>query len=128
MDVNDAQVLQSLKALLPKHRMNDDGRIVDLSLEGRKVDDAAMNEIHQLTALRGLSLHGASVTDAGIAKIREMPLQRINLSGTLITDAGLDHIETLVDLRDIWLMDNQKLSKVRVDTLREKLRGVRIHR
>jgi hypothetical protein len=123
----DAGPVAALKPYDPICKLDNVGRVIHLKLEGRHVDDQALEAVKGLTELRGLSLHGASVTDQGLEKIRGLKLERLGLTSTRITDKGLEHVETLIRLRQVWLMQNPQLSSTRIAELKKNLHGLIVH-
>ena len=52
----------------------------------------------------GLDLTGSDVTDAGLQHLRGLPqLQELVLHHTKVTDAGLGHLSQVTRLRGLWL-------------------------
>ena len=124
LHAEDTAIIAELEAYQPTYELDNNGRIRLLKLEGRHVDDNALNHVASLKGLRALSLHGASVTDLGLEKLRDSKLERLGLTATLITDKGLDHLETMSRLRDVWLMHNNRLSSERIALLQQKPYGL----
>jgi internalin A len=64
------------------------------------IDDKALAElVQELQELKWLALIGTGVTDAGIAKLRALPsLERVWLSQTQITDAGIQQLSDIQSL------------------------------
>lgn len=55
-----------------------------------------------------VNLTGTLITDAGLVHLKEMPnLQELNLDGTKVTDAGLVHLNGLTKLTYLYLDDTQ---------------------
>jgi hypothetical protein len=75
--------------------------ILDLSLT--HITDQGMQEIKTLRAVSDLSLYFAEyVTDEGIAALKDWKrLRRLNLHGTKIGDAGLEHIAGIATLESL---------------------------
>jgi len=91
--IYDQAGLAALEAFEPTYKLSDDGRIIDLKLEGEKVTDEAVGHLAQLTELKGLSLYGSSITDNGLLPLRELGrLEALGVGKTKITDQGLAHI------------------------------------
>jgi hypothetical protein len=69
-------------------------------LLGMYADDAALRNLGTLRNLSLLGLHGASITDDGLAPLERLPqLEDLNLRETKITDAGLAHVGCMKALR-----------------------------
>ena len=53
-----------------------------------------MKELRELTNLEKLDLHGTQITDAGLEHLRKLNrLQRLILAGTDVTDEGAKRLE-----------------------------------
>lgn len=126
----DAQVLESLAAYTPKPVLNDQGRVVELKLEGAQVDDRALDNLKSLSELKLLSLYGSSVTDEGLVKLSELArLESLGLGKTKVTRRGLAHIERLPALRWLWVTDSQAISGEQVDDFKKKaVPGIVVYR
>lgn len=82
--------------------------IVKVDLHGTKVtdDDLAMFEGDRkaLTDLRYLDLRLTSVSDSGVAKLKNLKsLQTLNLFRTQLTDAGLVHVKKLTRIETLLI-------------------------
>ncbi len=113
---------------LSYHKKNPEGRIIDMRLEGRQFDDAAIEHVRKCKLLDGLSLNGSSVTDNGMDKLQDLQrLTHIAFVNTGITDRGLSYLENIPTLRDIWLTENNRLTPTGIECLKKAVRGIRIH-
>ncbi|MFO0810830.1 MAG: hypothetical protein U0746_19545 [Gemmataceae bacterium] len=66
---------------------------VVLQMANSDVTDATLDYLAGLTKLRELDLNDAQITDAGLAKLKALPLTTLRLKGTKITDAGFrEHV------------------------------------
>lgn len=73
---------------------------VVLSLEGAAVDDAGIEHLPLLSALRCLDLDGTKITDRSLRYIACMPaLEELWLECTAVTDTGLGALKSLRTLR-----------------------------
>jgi hypothetical protein len=71
-----------------------------VSLYGRPVADADLENLKGLRWLQALNLEGTGVTDAGYAHLKELTgLYHLRLKGTRVTDAALVHVKKLTGLR-----------------------------
>ncbi len=76
------------------------GRLVN----GRRLPTAMMTEVGKLTELHGLDCYGTTVTDEGLAQLKDLQkLRSIGLGATQVTDKGLVHLENLKNLQWVWL-------------------------
>jgi len=75
---------------------------------GRTVNDHNIRNLEGLTAVFGLDLSDARITDAGLESISGLTdLRYLQLSGTDITDAGLANLEQLKNLEALDLTDTR---------------------
>ena len=75
-----------------------------VGLSNTKVADAALAELRALKQLRSLNLHGTGIGDAGLNHLAgQTSLQELFLGGTKITDKGLSTIGGLKALRTLNL-------------------------
>jgi hypothetical protein len=100
----DEKVLVALDYFEPLYKVNADGRVTHLRLSGRHVPTAIMTEVGKLTELVGLDLYGTTVTDEGLAQLKDLhKLRSMGLGATPITDQGLVHLEKLHSLQWVWV-------------------------
>lgn len=129
------EALESLWDVRPNHfaptrvsyaREGDD--LVDIDFKWMRLTDEALRHLNHLSSLRRLNIHGADITDAGLAELiplrnleelnlgrtritdegiavlQELPkLRRLDISATAIGDAGLAHIAKLNNLEGLYL-------------------------
>ena len=113
---------------LEYHEKDDQGRVIDLRLEGDRFDNDAMEYVRKFKMLIGLSLMRSSVTDAGMEKIQELKrLQRINLVSTAVTDLGLSYLEKMPSLQNVWLLETKTLTARGIDSLKSAVPGINVH-
>jgi hypothetical protein len=125
----DRPAIDSLKSYHPVYQLNNNGRVVDLALEGEQVGAAALEEVRHLTELRRLSLYGASVTDESLANLKGLRrLEQLGLGATSITDKALGHLEKMACLSELWLPRQGKLTPKRIAQLRKALPGLTVYR
>ena len=123
----DEQVLQVLDPYNPLYKLDSDGRVVRLKLEGRHVLPGVLTEVGRLTELRSLSLYAASVNDESLAQLTGLEkLQNLGLGATAITDEGLVHLEKIAELRQVWLT-KANLSTEAIEKLRAAVPGINVH-
>ena len=66
--------------------------------------DLTMPQLKALTKLQKLNLHGGKVTDAGLEQLQGLEgLQTLDLGATKITDAGMPRLKTLAKLQSLGL-------------------------
>ena len=123
----DRASLDALASYNPTYELDNQGRIIDLKLEGQHVDDRALEQVARLDALKHLSLYGASVSDKGLAKLRQNQLEALGLGGTRVTDQGLAHLEKMSSLRWLWVSRNDKITSKRLEGLQKALPGLTVY-
>jgi len=117
----DMPVIEAIKGYSPSYEMDSRGRVVELRLDGKHVDDAALSQLGKLSELRTLSLFGSSVTDDGLANVKDLrKLESIGLGKTAISRNGLRHLERLPSLRWVWVTVGPKLSKRDIDEFKAR--------
>jgi hypothetical protein len=82
-------------------------KIVQLTLEDETITDAGLACLRELPALRHLYISGASgVTDAGLIDIASLKrLEMLELDGTSVTGGGVMDLRGLPMLKGLWLRD-----------------------
>ena len=100
---------------LPAPAVDDDlvplkefGQLEGLCLAGTQVTDAGLVGVLGLKKLRELVMYEA-LTDAGLDCLikRLTAIQTLDLSDTLVTDAGLVHLKGLTSLKELHLSEKQ---------------------
>ncbi len=77
-------------------------RLEGLNASDARITDAGLARLRDLRNLKELDLPGNAITDAGVAHLRGLKhLERLNLSQTAITDAGFVHLAALQNLRQL---------------------------
>ncbi|MEP7119741.1 MAG: hypothetical protein ABJE95_02480 [Byssovorax sp.] len=74
-----------------------------LDLSRTRVTGAGLSHLAHFRTLRSLDLTGTAIDDRSIRALAGLPLTEIKLGGTGITDAGLEYLEKLPELRRIDL-------------------------
>jgi hypothetical protein len=104
----DENALRALDSYEVMYRLDANGRVNNLRLEGRHLPDAMMAEVGKLTELDEMSLAGASFSEDSLAHLYGLKyLRRLGLGGTPITDKALVHLEKLEGLTEVWLTTGQ---------------------
>lgn len=71
-----------------------------LQMANPDVTDATLENVKGMKQLREIDLSGSGVTDAGLAALAELPLERLRLARTKVTDTGFrDHLAGIDTLR-----------------------------
>jgi hypothetical protein len=122
----DKPHIDALERYRPVYELDNHGRVIDLTLEGSHVDDQALDQVKQLTALRRLSLYGASVSDAGIAKLQGLS-QLEALGATPLTDQALTHLKKMPGLCHLWVSKGGKISGKKLAELQKALPGLVVY-
>ena len=103
--VGDEKVLRALDSYHPVYKLNADGRVTDLILQGKHVLPVVTVEVGKLTALQRLDLGASSLSDESLIHLRGLTnLKVLRLGSTSIGDPGLIHLEGLQELRHIWIL------------------------
>ena len=77
-----------------------------LKIGGPKIDDEVLETVAKLDSLTGLSLDNCDVTDAGLAKLAELPLVDLTLYQCAgVTDKGLEVLAAYTELKHLTLRD-----------------------
>ncbi len=125
----DKPAIDALQSYHGAHKLDNQGRVIELTLEGKHVDDLALDHVKALTALRRLSLYGASVTDDGIAKLHSLPrLEALGLADTQVTDNALLHLKKSPALAHLWVSKNGKITNKGLEALKRDLPGLVVYR
>lgn len=102
----DAAALQKLQTHAPTSIIDGRGRVVELELEHKNVDDSTLLVVKDLSELRRLSLFGSSVTDDGLAHLGGLVrLEALGLGETQVTDDGVVSLQQLPNLKWLWITD-----------------------
>jgi len=104
--------LASLAKVQPKLRRLDLGVV-------RKITGAGLAHLAKLPKLQDLVLQGPGLDDAAAAAIAKLPLRRLSLRRTAITDAGLEHLAGMRHLEHIDLSDSRGVTDRGVAALAE---------
>jgi internalin A len=77
-----------------------------LKIGGPKIDDEVLETVAKLNNLSGLSLDNCDITDAGVAKLAELPLVDLTLYQCAgVTDKGLEVLAGYAELKHLTLRD-----------------------
>ena len=77
-----------------------------LKIGGPKIDDEVLETVARLNNLTGLSLDNCDITDAGVAKLAELPLVDLTLYQCAgVTDKGLEVLAGYTELEHLTLRD-----------------------
>jgi hypothetical protein len=80
------------------------GALTILEVYGRNsVTDAGLAHVREMPLLQFLTLQNARITDAGLEQLKDLKLGLLSLGGNKITDAGLVHIGAIKTLKTLWL-------------------------
>ena len=105
----------------------DTGRnVIEIDLTGKPVGNSDLALIARHTRLQKLWLSSTGVTDAGLINLQSMKRLRVlGLARTGITDAGLKHLAAIKSLREVYIFPT-KVTDGAVDELKAALPGVRV--
>lgn len=85
----------------------DDSREISFALSDKAVGDSQLSGVNKVGSVIWLNLAGTKITDAGLANLKGMPLQKLHLEKTKIGDEGLKHLKGFKDLQYLNLYDTQ---------------------
>ena len=102
------------------------GNVIEINLTGQPVGNSDLAQIVLHTRLQRLWLSNTGVTDAGLIELQSMKRLRVlGLARTGITDAGLKHLAAIKSLREVYIFPT-KVTDGAVDELKSALPGVRV--
>jgi Leucine-rich repeat (LRR) protein len=82
-------------------------------------NDASMLYLKDLSEIRRLNLSGSEITDKGLEQLKDLPqLQNLCLVGTTVTDPGLEHLRGLTQLQ-VLALDGTKVTDNVLEHLKE---------
>jgi hypothetical protein len=78
--------------------------LVEIGLNGTRVNDAALSHLRKAKNLQRLQLAGTEITDEGLKYLRGLSkLEGLVISRTRITGSGLKYLSGLRELREIYM-------------------------
>lgn len=90
-------------------------------------DDQTCRELAKATQLKALSLHECDITDEGMAHLRSLVnLEELDLGGTLVTDRSVDFIRSFPKLRHLSI-DRTRISSSGVALLAQSISRLVFH-
>ena len=79
-------------------------QLIWLKLGNKKITDASLKILSQLTTLTRLSLENTLITDQGLKHLQSLKkLQYLNLLGDAVSPNGLESLKELPDLQELFL-------------------------
>ena len=115
-----------LIALGAQIKKDTEGNVIEIDLTGKPVGNSDLALIARHTRLQKLWLSSTGVTDAGLIDLQSMKRLRVlGLARTGITDAGLKHLAAIKSLREIYFFPT-KVTDGAVDGLKAALPGVQV--
>ena len=115
-----------LIALGAQIKKETEGNVIEIDLTGKPVGNSDLALIARHTRLQKLWLSSTGVTDAGLIELQSMKRLRVlGLARTGITDAALKHLAPIKSLREIFIFPT-KVTDGAVDELKAALPGVRV--
>jgi len=129
LSASDKDAIEALERYRTKYQLDNEGHVIDLQLDGRRVEAGALDAVCKLSELRRLSLYAASLTDESLEKLAGLAqLESLGLGATPVTDGGLTHLEKLPSLHWLWLPKSTKVTDQRVEDLKRRLPGLVVYR
>ena len=108
-------------------KLDQKGRVVEIDLSDKLVDDEDLKVIARYQHLQKLKLAKTGVTDAGLADLLPLKnLRVIMLSNTAVTSQGLQQLAVLPSLREVFVWP-MKITKKEYEDLKAKLPRVKVH-
>jgi len=115
-----------LIALGAQIKKDTEGNVIEIDLTGKPVGNSDLALIARHTRLQKLWLSSTGVTDAGLIELQSMKRLRVlGLARTGITDAALKHLAAIKSLREVYFFPT-KVTDGAVDELKSALPGVRV--
>jgi hypothetical protein len=125
---SDQAVLDALFRYEPKYELDNNGRVMSLTINGRRIEHSSALEIRKLTELRNLDLYGVTISTNSLEALCGLDrLEGLGLGATNITDDGLEHLKGLPSLQWLWL-PSKGISEAKVAALKEALPGLTVYR
>ena len=81
------------------------GRLIVLEISHTNITGASLREISKLQELEGLFLRYLDIQDDDLIHLKGTRLKVLSLAGTLVTDAGLQHLLAIPELKHLSLND-----------------------
>ena len=102
------------------------GNVVEANFTGRPLGDPDLATIAKHGSIQKLWLTNTGITDAGLVHLQSMPnLRVLGLARTGVTDAGLPALGNIRSLREVYLYPN-RVSDNTVDALKQRLPGIKV--
>lgn len=99
--VSEAEAIKQLEAIggrVMTIAADTEDREVSLYLAGDKVDDEKVALLRSVSNIKWLNLANTAVTDAGLAPLQNLKLEKLHLEKTGIGDKGLAHLKNQTEL------------------------------
>jgi len=82
------------------------GNLQVLKIGGAGIDDSALEVVHGIETLTGLTIEDASITDGGLAHLEGLPLEDLSLARCFgVTDESFAAIARLGKLKQLYVRD-----------------------
>jgi hypothetical protein len=105
--VTQEQVIAAIKALggtVATDPGNPSHPVITVDLHHQRVNDAQLEQLRALPALKSLNLSGTHVGDEGMKVVGTLTkLQTLQLNETAVGDAGLAHLQGLIEMHELGL-------------------------
>jgi Leucine-rich repeat (LRR) protein len=99
--IGSRPTLNELLAAIMNPRLEE---LVSLDLSSTMFDDADLQRLKPLVAIRELNLAHTRITDAGLASLKGLTaLRQLNLDGDAVRGTGLMHLQDLSELTELRL-------------------------
>ena len=79
-------------------------RLIELYMAGTAIDDKAVSQLSEFTALKKLRLANTAISDVTLRSFKDLPLEELDVSEcSQITDIGLEPISEILSLKKLNL-------------------------
>ncbi len=95
----------------------------------RTSTDAHLADLCELRRLTALGLGATQISDNSLRTVGRLHwLERLSINATTVTDAGIRHLESLSNLRELYLRECPNITDEGVARLRKALPNCKIYR
>lgn len=89
----------------------DTSREISFNLSSNPITDDHLKEINSVGEVIWLNLAGTKITNEGLKLLKGMPLKKLHLERTAISDAGMEHLTSFKELEYLNIYDTQVSNK-----------------
>jgi hypothetical protein len=81
-------------------------RLRDLQIVAPLLTDEAMVHVEKIESLRELTLYQTQITSRGLRRLRRIPLEKLVIAGSAVTDETLEALEAFPNLRKLMISES----------------------